>query len=293
MTAVFYSDITSHLKVNGEYLGVVSKNAKIVEIYDDCLIEFIPLNNEYYPIISSLKNACCVKVFNLLGDLIIIPVYEKKRNLPYNLIFQKSFSVYNNSLIITVIQDGFYKFYIDGCLTYISELPFYCSECEVKEIQNILFIIFKGKKQVVFAFDLSTGKLVFKSLANSTTFNEFLTITNFYSTAIPVNVIERWDISNFSLIDRCAKPIKTQYDIHPKLVSVCFFEFIALSVDTSFLLSENIKSREKELHGFIGKPIVIFPYYKDLKKTVVVLNDSVHLYNLEYKNGLIDNILEE
>ena len=108
MTAIFYSDITSHLKVNGEYLGVVSKNAKIVEIYDDCLIEFIPQNNEYYPIISSLKNACCVKVFNLLGDLIIIPVYEKKRNLPYNLIFQKSFSVYNNSLIKPVLNNGYY-----------------------------------------------------------------------------------------------------------------------------------------------------------------------------------------
>ncbi len=294
MTTIFYSELSSHLKINGEYLGTISKNPKVLaDFNDNSILEFFPQSNEYYPITSSIKNPCSIKIFKLFDDIIIIPVYERKRNLPYKLIFQKSFNIYQGSLLITVIQDGYYKFYLDGLLTYIDELPFLIEECETKEVQNILFIIFKGKKQVIFAFDLKLGKLAYKSLADSVDFDGVFTVTNFYNTAIPVNVVERWEIPNFTLIGRSANTIKNQYEINPKLIGVSFFEFIALNLDTTFLLSNNIKSREKELHGFIGKPIVIFPYYKDFKKTVVVLNDSVHLYNLEYENGFINNILEE
>ncbi len=294
MTAVFYSEIPTHLIANGKFLGVINKNVKILEDFNEnCILGFIPQDSEYYPITSWVKNAYSIKVFNLLGDKIIIPVYEKKRNLPYKLIFQKRFNVYNNSLLITLIQDGYYKVYLDGILSYITELPFVVEECEVKEVQNILFITFTGKKRIVFAFDLNANKLVYKSLADTIEFDGCLIVSNIYYTAIPVKVVERWDISNFSLIGRSANPLKSQYEINPKLISTCFFELIAINVDTSFLLSENIKNREKELHGFIGKPIAIFPYFKDFKKTVVILNDSAHLYSLQYKNGLIDNILEE
>lgn len=294
MTAIFYSEIPSHLKINGEYLGVIGKNAKILDFFnDDCLLEFIPQSNEYYSITTSIKNACSIKVFYLFGDIIIIPVYERKRNLPYKLICQKTFNIYNSSLIITVIQDGYYKFYLDGLITYIDELPFLIKDCEIKEVQNILFIIFKGKKQVVFAFDLTLRKLVYKSLADNVEFDGAISVTNYYKTAIPLNIVERWEIPTFSLNKRSANLIKNQYEINPNLIGLSFFQLIALNLDTSFLLAENIKNREKELHGFIGKPIVVFPYCKDFKKTVVILNDSIHLYKLEYENGLINNILEE
>ncbi len=293
MAYIFYSKTPCYFKINGEYTHNITKNPKIlmnIDIGD--FLNFIPLNKDFYTIETLLSDGNSLKIFDLFGDKIIVPLFDKKRNLPYKLIYQKNHNFYNNYLLITVIQDGFYKFYLDGAGNYIDELPFKVENVEVKEVQNIIFIIFYGLKKVIFAFDLSTNKLVYKNVVNDFNIEDCFTTTTFYKTLIPVNIIEKWDY-NFNHLNRECKLLKTPFDINPKLIGVAFFELISLNASVSFLLSENLKPREKDLLEFIGKPIIVFPYYKDISKTVVVLNDSAHLYSLSFSGGLITNILEE
>ena len=218
--------------------------------------------------------------------------FDKKRNLPYKLLYQNTFNLSNNFLLVTIIQDGFYKFYLDGAINYIDELPFKIENVEIKEIKNRLFITFYGIKTIVFAFDMQSKKLLYKNFLDEFELTDCFTASTIYNTILPVKIIEKRDY-DFNLINKDFEIIKKAYDINEKLVSVCFFELISLGVNVSFLLSENLKNREKDLHDFIGKPIAVFPYYKDINKTIVLLNDSAHLYNVTFNNGLIENILEE
>ena len=293
MAYIFYSETPCFLKIDGKFLDIVNKNAKILnEIDNFCFLSFIPISNDFYSVETTLKESFSLKVFNLLEDKIIVPIFDKKRNLPYKLLYQNRFKLRGDFLLVTIIQDGFYKFYLDGAINYIDELPFKIESVEIKEIENTLFVVFFGIKTLIFAFSLDKNKLIYKNFLDTFEFLENFTTTTLYNTCIPVNVTEKWDY-NFNLINRDFNIIKTLYDVHPKLLAVCFFELISLNANVSFLLSENLKNREKELHDFIGKPIAVFPYYKDINKTIVLLNDSAHLYNLTFNNGLIENVLEE
>ena len=293
MAYIFYSETPCYLKIDGKYEGVVNKNPKILkELNDCCFLSFIPISKDFYSVETTLKDRVLLKVFKILDDFIILPIFDKKRNLSYKLILQKNFNLRNDFLIITVIQDGCYKFYLDGAVNFIDELPFLIKDIEIKEVQNKLLIIFYGLKTVIFAFNLESRKLIFKNFLTDFKISDLFITNTHYDILLPVNIIEKWDY-NFKLIERDFENLKKPYDIHPKLLSVAFFELISLKANLSFLLSEDLKIREKDLLEFVGKPLAVFPYYKDISKTVVLLNDSAHLYSLSFQGGLITNILEE
>lgn len=293
MAFIFYSEIPCYIKIDGEFIGKLNKNPKILNFEKDfCFLSFIPLEKDYFTLETTISDRCNLKVFNLNNDLIIIPLFDKKRNLPYKLIYQKNFNTYNGNLLITIIQDGFFKFYLDGIISYLDELPFTVKDVDVKQVQSTLFIIFYGIKTIIFAFDLNDNKLLYKNFLTDFSISDCFTTTTKYNTLLPINIIEKYDY-NFNLLSREFELLKKPFDVNPKLLSVAFFELVSINAEIKFLLSENLKEREKDLFLFIGKPIVIFPYYKDISKTVVILNDKASVYSLSFSNGLITNILEE
>ena len=294
MNALFYSELPCYLKIDGDFVGEITKNVKIFKNFDaDCLLEFIPKNTEYFSICTLLKDKLNVKIFCLNGDYIIIPLFQKKLNLKYNVLYQETLNVYNNQLVLTIISDGGYKFYLDGPITYTDGLPFKIESFEYKIFSNNLFLMFLGIKTVVLAFDLNSNKLLFKNMCDKVYFDGFLNIENTYKTAIPIITTEKWDLTNFKLVDKALNPLKIKYDVNSKLLSTAFFEWVSIGVSVKDFLSLDILSREQELYSFIGKPIAVFPYYKDINKTVVLDNQNAHLYTLEFKDNLIFNVLEE
>ncbi len=293
MSLIFYSLIPSRLK-GEKYLGEIGKNLTFLDnVESNSLLEFLPISKNYYPISTTLENSEQLKVFKLNGDSYIIPIFEKKRNLYYKMLFQKSFNIFNSKLLVTILQDGFYKFYLDGVINYIDELPFLVNSVLAKEYNNLLFLFFEGEKNLLYVFNLSENKLVYKDIIDSFEVENTLNVKKCYSTLIPAEIIESWSLDNFTLQNKKTTLNKSRFEINKKLLSLAFFELISISADTALLLSNNIKERERELHDFIGKPIVILPYYKDITKTVIINSDDIKLYTLEFNNGLIDNIIEE
>ncbi len=294
MNALFYSEQTCYLKVDCKFVGEISKNTKLLKNFSkDCFLEFIPKNNDYFPIATLFKDKLNAKIFNLKEDFVIVPLFQKKLDLKYKVLLQEIINVYNNSLVLTVVQDGGYKFYLDGVITFTDALPFKVESFEYKVISNTLFLIFIGIKSAVFAFDLNSNKLLFKNMCDKVYFDGFLNIENTYKTAIPIMTNEKWDLNNFKLVDKALTPLKIKYDINSKLLSTAFFEWVSIGVSVKDLLSIELQPRERELYSFIGKPIAVFPYYKDADKTVILDNDNAHLYTLQFKDNLICNIIEE
>ncbi len=294
MSALFFSELPCYLKIDGNFVGEIDKNPKIFNSLScDSFLEFIPKNSEYYSISTLYRDKLNVKCFNLKGDDIIVPLFYKKRSLSYSVLFQEKLNVYNSEVILTVVQDGGYKLYLDGIIVYTDSLPFSPQRFEFKVIKNALILIFYGKKTVVIVLDLNNGKLLFKNMGDKVNIDGFLCIENTYKTAIPLTITDKWDLTSFKLLEKTSCPHKSRFQIHPKLISTAFFEWIALNVSVKELLSSEILSREQELSSFIGKPIAVFPYYKDINKTVVLDNESAHLYTLEFKDNLIFNIIEE
>ena len=150
-----------------------------------------------------------------------------------------------------------------------------------------------GEKTIVYSFS-SEGNLFFKRIANTVEISENLITTNTYNLIIPTSIISVWDVANsFSLLSKKTITKKTIYDINNNLLPTAFFQLIAGNADTSFMLYSNLKERESELHEFIGNPYIVFPYYKDITKTVVVTKDKLSVYKLEFLDGLISNVIEE
>ncbi len=293
MSLIFYSPISCHLK-EGEYLGEIGKNLTFLESVErNALLEFLPISKNYYPISTTLQNSESLKIFKLNGDSYIIPIFEKKRNLYYKMLFQQSFNVYHKNLLVTVIQDGFYKFYLDGVINYIDELPSLINNVTQREYNNLLFLYFEGENNLLYVFNLNENKLLYKDIIVDFEIENTLNVKKRYNALIPLEIIESWSLENFTLVGKKTILNKSKFEIHPKLLPLAFFELISISADTSTLLSNNLKEREKDIREFIGKPIVILPYYKDISKTVIITNDDIKLYTLEFNNALIDNIIEE
>ncbi len=293
MSIIFYSPIPSHLK-GEKYLGQIGQNLTFLDrVESNSLLEFLPIFKNYYPISTTLENSEQLKVFKLNGDSFIIPIFEKKRNLYYKMLFQKSFNIYTSKLLVTVIQDGFYKFYLDGAINYIDELPFLVNGVLTKEYNNLLFLFFEGEKNILYVFNLNENKLLYKDIIDTFEVDATLNVKKSYNVLLSAEIIESWSLDNFTLIGKKTTLNKSRFEINKKLLSLAFFELFSISADTSSLLSSNIKERENDLHEFIGKPIVILPYYKDISKTLIITNEDIKLYSLEFNNGLINNIIEE
>ena len=293
MRILLYLEIESYVKVNGNFIGVANKNIKLIEYKNNDFLEFIPLNKKYLPTYYNGYKCSDVKEFDFLNEKLIIPLFETKRNLPYKVLFQKKFNIYVGEILITIVQDGFYKFFCDGAIIYCDELPFNPTNCNVEYLNGFIVCIFYGEKTIVYSFS-SEGNLFFKRIANTVEISEKLITTNTYNLIIPTSIISVWDVANsFSLLSKKTITKKTIYDINNNLLPTAFFQLIAVNADTSFMLYSNLKERESELHEFIGNPYIVFPYYKDITKTVVVTKDKLSVYKLEFLDGLISNVIEE
>ena len=293
MSALFYSETPCFLKQNGNIILNINKNLTFLnDITENDFLEFIPKSNLYLPTYFYKNYATLVKTFNVLGDVLYIPLFEKKRNLPYKLLYQKKFNVYNGYLLITVIQDGFYKLYIDGIITHIEELPFLVTNVTVTPLDNVLFIELAGEKTLLFAFD-ANGNLLFKDAVTKYSISNFLVITTFYNLILPCEITRTYDLTTFTLINTQTKLAKSRYDVAPELLNSAFFEIVSIGGDFSSFLSPNLTPRINDLKSFIKSPIVIMPYYKDLTKTLAIYNNKVSIYKLEKESGLITNVIEE
>ncbi len=295
MNAIFISQIECYLRVNGNFVGTITSNSKVIYNFEeDSFLEFIPISDNFLPSFYYKKRIDKVKKYLINEDVVFIPVFEKKRNLKYEILFQRKVHTHLGDLLITCVADGSYKYYLDGLMVFSGELPVKPQNIEATILNNVLLVFFYGETTLVFAFSLSNGQLIFQDYGNNVELSNTLNIYKEYKTIIPTSVLYKWKIEDkITLYDKESNLKKSVYDINSNLLGQCFLELLCIGGNANSLTSPNLIKRQKELIEFVGKPYLLFPYYKDPLKIVGVYENSISLYNFTIENNLIDNIVDE
>ena len=293
MNAFIFSEISAHLKVNGEYLGVVNNNLYHVEnIGDNCFLEPYPKNHSYAPVYGD-KNSKDIKIFNLNGDLIIYPIYPLRHDYPFKIIGQKQKSSYSIYVTVTVILDGCVKFFIDGAVSDVKALPFIPTSFEVDIVSNIITVAFSAEKTAFFMYDTESKKLVYSDVASGFFLSDNLSVKKEFNTITKTCIEEEWTVSSTPTLISF-KDIKSKdfLEIHPQLLPLAFFENLIIGAKVENIVTPNLNGRISELKEFLGKIIKVIPSRTN-GETLLIKSDGVSLAKLEFNNRLISNVLVE
>ena len=285
MNYYFFSEIDCYLKFNGEYLGLVNKNVKTVNLNDNGLFEFIPISEAYFPkyyLTTENKKG----VYRINDNTLYIPYFTKIRQLPYKIIMQKNFDKFN----LTVTTDGCIKFYLDGNFYATDELPFLPNDVEFYTVNDTLLLFFKNTRVCIYAYNLKTGELVFKNIVNSFDINNNLSVTETFYYPVNYTVTKQWIIdTTFTLNSVVVSEI--QSEIPPTLIPFYFCSFIKQGVLVADFLCDNLKPRANDFTSFLGEIDYILPSFSTIENEVCIIsNNTVNLVRFEFENNLIKNV---
>ena len=285
MNYYFFSEIDCYLKFNGEYLGLVNKNVKTVNLNDNGLFEFIPISEAYFPkyyLTTENKKG----VYRINDNTLYIPYFTKIRQLPYKIIMQKNFDKFN----LTVTTDGCIKFYLDGNFYATNELPFLPSDVEFYTFNGILLLFFKSARVAIYAYNLKTGELVFKNIVNSFVLNNNLSVTETFYYPVNYTITKTWNIdATFTLNSVVVSEI--QSEIPPTLIPFYFCSFIKQGVLVTDFLCDNLKPRASDFTSFFGEIDLILPSFSTIENEVYIIsNNTVNIVKFELDKNLISNV---
>lgn len=295
MDYFFISNIPYHLKINGEYLGKVTKNLKFLSLNEPIsFMEFLPINNKYFPAYADESNVCGIKKFKFLSGEIILPSFDKKPLTEFKVLAQKQFLVNGYSYLLSVVLDGTVKFYVDGNVAIIENLPFTPNDCDVYTINNLVFFTFTHKKTAVIGYDFSfpTPKLIYKDLVDEFEINSPLKIKKHFDFINPITIFEEWNLTpNVSLLSRKTELLKGQ--IPKQLLALSFMETVSVLGDLSIYLTSDLNARANDIYEFIKKPMLLFNPPNTFDEVISITDSEIFTYKFEFSGNLICNLIEK
>ena len=289
----FLADVTSHLKVNGEYLGIVSNNLK--KCYtkkSNYFYEFLPVNDNFN-ICYGDCNAKSVKVFDFLNRRLVCPVFSLKTTLPFKILFQKQISVNGILTTLTAVTDGCVKFYVDGILNDVGSLPFIPSSGEIYFYQNHLVVEFSNANTALFIYNINTKEKVFSDIIKSYELSTTLTVSKEFKNATKTTTIEEWNLSTFSLLNRRDEKRINFFDLKPFLLPLAFFENVLIGASVSEIVTPSFNEKILSVKDFLGDIVKVIPSPTTKNECWLITNNGVTVCRLEYQNRLISNIVAE
>ncbi len=297
MDYYFLSNMPCHLKIDGEYVGKITKNLKVITIQNPIsFMEFLPTNNSYFPAYADESNLCGIKKFKFLNGEILLPTFDKKPLTEFKVLLQKQFLVNGYSYLLSVVLDGAVKFYVDGNATIIESLPFIPADCEVFTINSLVFFTFTYKKTVVIGYDFSstTPNLIFKDIVDEFDISSPLKTTKRYDFINPTTIYEEWNLSApLTLFSRKTKLLKTLSEIPKQLIALSFMETVSVIGDLSIYLSNELNERANDLYEFIKKPVYLFYPPNLFDEVVSITEKELFTYKFEFNGNHICNIIEK
>ena len=236
MDYYFLSNIPYHLKINGNYIGKVTKNLKVLSLIPPSFMEFLPACSDFLPCYSDLKSLDAIKKYPFNGGEIILPIFNKKPHFSFKILGQKHFDYHGYTYLLSVVLDGTVKFYLDGKVAIIETLPFIPETFDIYTVNHFVFFTFSSQKTVIIGYDFSTANptLIFKDIASDFTLDSLLKVKKHYDFINPVTVFEEWDLSSpLTLKSRKTELLKPLGEIPEKLIPLSFMETVSVMGDLS------------------------------------------------------------
>ena len=305
MNICFISAQKCAFKLDGIYLGTVSKNYKTLDTEGEHLFEFIPESPEYYPVSYLFKNSSeseknsNVKITDLSEGCLFEIAFKKKPPTGFKLIEQGKLVFSGTNYVYTLFKENYIKFIIENAEHMaVENLPFEPEQVKFDICNNgpgyIIFYFISVKTYIV-AFS-ANGKLepVFRNLADSYNYlNGVLSVTERKNDILKHTVNANWSfgreitLKDFSVVR--SSPI---YRLTDKLLPFAFFEEVMLDADVSDFLAPKIRGNASTLKKFLGEIKSVMPPPHFIKNNAVLLKyaDSYKYAVPEYSDGLISNI---
>ncbi len=286
------SDLPCHFKINGNYFGVIDKNLTEFEIEGSPLFEALPLSDNFLPCYSGIEGNKSIRVFKVLGGLLVYPVLRKSYNLGFKMLGQTETVINGVKTVLTAVLDGAPKFYLDGIISDVKPLPFCPENIDLHYENGLIFASFSKEKCALFVYSLESSGLVFSSVVNAFSIGETLTVKKEYKTVLKTRVIEKWNLSKeCSLVEVKSESQKTFFDINEKLVPTAFFESVVIGASVNEIASPSLVKRYDSLREFLGKVIRVIPSPSEEDCVWLVLDNKVTKGIAVFESGLITNVL--
>lgn len=292
MNYYFLSEIPAHVKINGEYKGIVNDNLCSAKIdFENPLFEFLPTLDKFSAVYGD-KTSKNIKIFRVNDELLVYPIYPLKNDNPFKLIGQKSKSSYSVSANVTVVADGAVKFFLDGSVTDVKTLPFTPKDFEINLFSNFIMLTFTLDKTAIFIYSQESQNLVFSDLVNEYYLSDYLTVKKGYKTVTGTFIEQDWALSQTpTLVATRDVKQKDFFEIHPQLLPLAFFENLILGADVKSVITRELNDRLLELKEFLGNVVkaVISPD----DRIWLIKENILTLAQVEFENRLISNVLTE
>ena len=296
MDYYFLSNTPYYLKVNGNYIGKVTKNLKVLQLLPPSFMEFLPACSDFLPCYSDLKSLDTIKKYPFNGGEIILPIFNKKPHFSFKILGQKHFDYHGYTYLLSVVLDGTVKFYVDGKVAIIETLPFIPETFDIYTFNHFVFFTFSSQKTAIIGYDFSTASptLIFKDIASDFTLDSLLKIKKCYDFTNPIEVLESWDLSTaVTLQSRTATPLKPLTEIPKNLIALSFMESVSVMGDLSIYLTPELNARAQDIYEFIKKPLYLFYPPNTFSEVVLLTENEIFTYKFEFNGNLICNLIEK
>lgn len=300
MKVYFYSKIKALLKINGIFVGKISKTPTVLDFFEplkDSFIEFLPLLEEYFPITSQGFSSKQLKVFNLKNSVLVCPNFSKKRNAPYKIATQKFVEIFNTKHLLTVASDSCYKFYLNGDFYVTDEIPFLTTDCLIEQSGDLVFISFNLKKKCLFVYNLQNDKLnlCYKDIVDDYSYSSYsLNVYKKHTTPIDVEITETWTYNkSFTLTNTSSNYDKSILMTSEKIKGLIFLNLLILNADVSPFLSSNLLKKVNVIKEFLSYPYLCFENFESGydNEYLILTNEGAKCVYLTFKNGLIEDFM--
>ena len=291
MRVYFLSCIPAILKLNGMYIGGIDGFERHIELdpADRVFAEIIPdenlqplnffLDEKFF---ASPPDFC--DLYSMEGDaLLFIREYDVKGG-KIEVLYQTRFS---GNLITLFAQGGLYLS-IEGEDYSLTPLPqsfakftadtFMLAGREVLAISN-------GKHLIVIS---DSGKIIFRSAANSFSFSDTLKVTAEFETCTAAVAECEYSFDGDSLTRISAKT----RELRPPerdILHFAFFESVLTCADCEHYLDESLKERAADLKGYLGEfvsvtvpPEKFYLLHGNINAAGLVYPKSKNLFEIKY-----------
>ena len=280
------------LKLNGIYLGLVSKTIKHVNILSEkSLVEIVSLNGSLPSLSFVLDDNLLtnpplnLSVTDMKGGYLISYIATPV-SLPFKVIEQKKFS----DLVITVFCDNGYKISIETNTDFFTE----SLDCQVLSTQierkgDLLLVGINGDIKAIFGYQL-TPKIcpVIKKSCNDFCFENTITTTHEYCDIAKHKTFITWEIKNNSLCPRDKQitysPNFSINNLPAKIIPYAFLEELLVGGVVDDYLDTTIKPNADKLRGFFGNFIGVMPppFFVSPEQIGLIYKKNSNQYYVEY-----------
>ena len=291
MRVYFLSCIPAILKLNGMYIGAIDGFERHIELdpKDRVFAEIIPdenlqplnffLDEKFF---TSPPSFC--DLYTMDGDsLIYIREYEAKGG-KIEVLYQTRFG---GNLVTVFAQGGLYLS-VDGAEYSLTPLPqsFAKFTAETFTLAGREVLALSNGRHLIIISD--SGKIIFRSAANSFSFSDTLKITAEFETCTQAQAECEYSYDGEKLTQISART----HELRPpekEILHFAFFESVLTCSDCGKYLDDSLKERAADLKGYLGEfvgvtvpPEKFFLLHGNINAAGLVYPKSENLFEIKY-----------